>query len=202
MTLITPALRAELSALYSSPTRHYHSLTHVEALLALLDQHRHLFSDPEAVEAAIWFHDAIYNPEAKKPGINEFQSAQLAVDRLAGTVEPRRLEWIRKVIEATATHVVPEEWEDGEREDAAMFLDMDLSILGAEESEFDVYEQGVRKEYGFLSDTAWREGRVAVLERFLEREYIFHSEAFRGLFEERARANLRRSTEQLNSQGM
>ena len=199
MTLITPAIREELSTLYSSPTRHYHSLSHVTALLALLSTHRQHFADPDAVEAAIWFHDAIYDARAKGP-LNEVESAELAVARLAGTVDPKRLEWIRKVIEATATHSLPEGLEGGEAGDAALFLDMDLSILGVEEAEFDEYEAAVRREYAFVEDEAWRVGRAAVLRRFLERERIYHSELFRGLFEDAARRNLKRSLKRLGAE--
>jgi predicted metal-dependent HD superfamily phosphohydrolase len=196
MTLITPAIRTELTALYSSPTRHYHSLNHITTLLTLLSTHRQHFADPDAVEAAVWFHDAIYDARAKGPS-NEVQSAELAVARLAGVVDGKRLEWIRRVIEATATHTLPEGLEDSQASDAALFLDMDLSILGAEEAEFDEYEAAVRKEYEFVDDAAWRVGRAGVLRGFLERERIYHSELFRGLYEDAARRNMRRSLERL-----
>ena len=196
MALITPAIREELSTLYSSPTRHYHSLNHVTALLSLLSTHRQHFADPDAVEAAIWFHDAIYDAQAKGP-LNEVQSAELAVARLARTLDPKRLEWVREVIEATATHSLPKRLEGGEAGDAALFLDMDLSILGAQEAEFDVYEAAVRREYAFVEDEAWRVGRAAVLRRFLERERIYQSDLFGGLYEDAARRNLRRSLERL-----
>jgi predicted metal-dependent HD superfamily phosphohydrolase len=191
MTLIHPAIREELAALYSSPTRHYHSLNHITALLSLLSTHLQHFADPDAVEAAIWFHDAIYDARSKG-SCNELESAELAMSRLSGIAEAKRLAWIREVIEATATHTLPEGLNGPEAEDAALFLDMDLSILGAEEAEFDEYEVAVRKEYDFVSDEAWRTGRGAVLERFLGRERVYHSELFRGLYEEAARRNLRR----------
>lgn len=196
MTLITPAIRQELTALYSSPTRHYHSLSHVTALLTLLSTHRDHFADPEAVEAAIWFHDAVYDPRAQGPS-NEVQSAELAVARLSETVQARRLAWIRDVIEATAAHALPDGLGEREAADAALFLDMDLAILGAEDVEFDGYEAAVRKEYEFVDDEAWRAGRAAVLRRYLERERVYHSDLFRGLYEDAARRNLRRSLERL-----
>lgn len=196
MTLITPAIWDELVALYSSPTRHYHSLKHVTSLLTLLSTHRRHFADPDAVEAAIWFHDAVYDARAQGPA-NEHQSAQLAVSRLSGTVEPKRLEWIRSAIEATATHTLPQSLEEPEAGDAALFLDMDLSILGAEESEFDKYEAAVRREYDFVDDGAWRTGRALVLRRFLARDQVYHSNLFGALYEDAARRNLRRSVEQL-----
>ncbi|TIR62631.1 MAG: hypothetical protein E5X28_03575, partial [Mesorhizobium sp.] len=63
--LIDDALKSELAALYQTADRDYHGLPHIEAMLALAAEHRHLLDDPEAVEAAIWFHDAVYDSRAK-----------------------------------------------------------------------------------------------------------------------------------------
>ncbi|KAL2128986.1 hypothetical protein VTI74DRAFT_8374 [Chaetomium olivicolor] len=197
MTLVTPDLLSELIALYTSPSRHYHSLSHIKSLLNLLSTHRAHFSDAAAVEAAIWYHDAVYDPQAAAPS-NEVRSAELAGARLANSVEPKRLEWIRKVIVATATHALPEGLGCKEEEgDARLFLDMDLSILGADEDKFDEYEAAVRKEYESVGEEMWRAGRAAVLKGFLQRGRIYQSELFRGLYEEKARANMRRSLEGL-----
>ena len=59
------ALKNELSALYSAPSRHYHGMDHIRALLDLARQYRVEMADPEAVEAAIWFHDVVYDSRAK-----------------------------------------------------------------------------------------------------------------------------------------
>ncbi|TIP06758.1 MAG: hypothetical protein E5X72_00790 [Mesorhizobium sp.] len=66
--MIDEALKSELAALYSTEDRHYHDLSHIEAMLALADEYRGLLDDPQAVEAAIWFHDAIYDSRAKDDG--------------------------------------------------------------------------------------------------------------------------------------
>lgn len=195
-SFIDDRLRAELSALYSGPDRHYHGLAHIEALLAWADEYRAAISDPEAVEAAIWFHDAIYDSRSAD---NEAKSAALAVERLAGTFDPDRLARIAAMIEATATHVVPELGDEVARNDAALFLDMDLSILGASPEAFDAYESAVRREYAWVTDEAWRSGRAAVLGKFLDRPSIFHTEAFRGRFETRARENVARSIARLRA---
>ncbi|KAK0641808.1 hypothetical protein B0T16DRAFT_296056, partial [Cercophora newfieldiana] len=201
MSLLTPTTLTELTALYNHPSRTYHSLSHITTLLSLLSTHHSLFTDPPAIEAAIWFHDAIYDSHAKTPS-NELHSAAMAVSALRDTVHPDRLERIKVMIEATASHVLPSAEElrssdEGYVRDAAMFLDMDLSILGAEEGEFERYERGVRREYAWVGEREWRKGRGDVLRGFLERERIYHSEVFRGLLEERARGNLKRSLERL-----
>jgi predicted metal-dependent HD superfamily phosphohydrolase len=188
--LIAEALKTELSALYRQPGRHYHGVAHIEALLALLDKHRAGLSDPQAVEAAIWFHDAIYDSRRSD---NEARSAALAAEKLSPTVGPARLSRIVAMIEATATHALPDLGNEAANRDAALFLDMDLSILGAPKAAFDSYEAAVRREYAWVDDKAWRSGRAAVLKKFLARPHIFHTEAFRKRFEAEARKNIQRS---------
>jgi predicted metal-dependent HD superfamily phosphohydrolase len=97
------------------------------------------------------------------------------------------------MIEATATHRVPDLGDPGANRDAALFLDMDLAILGAPPAAFDAYEEAVRREYAWVDDAAWRTGRAAVLRTFLERPHVFHTPEFRERFEDRARENMARS---------
>lgn len=202
MSLLPPQTLTLLTSLYTSPTRHYHSLSHVHSLLALLTTHRAAFSDPDAVEAAIWFHDAVYSSRDEPPA-NEAASAALAVEHLgAAGWEEERVERVRVMILATAGHVVPSAEElgsggEGAVRDAEMFLDMDLAVLGGGEEEFDEYERGVRAEYEWVDEEGWRVGRGKVLKGFLGRERIFYSEVFGGLLEGRARGNLRRAVARL-----
>jgi predicted metal-dependent HD superfamily phosphohydrolase len=188
--LIGKQLKKELSALYRAPGRHYHGFAHVEALLALAGEYRGALADPEAVDAAIWFHDAVYDSRRSD---SEARSAALAADRLSSTAELDRLARIVAMIEATATHALPDLGDEAASSDAAYFLDMDLSILGAPKAAFDSYEAAVRREYAWVDNNAWRAGRAAVLRKFLVRPNIFHTEAFRERFEAQARENIARS---------
>ena len=70
---------------YAEPQRHYHTLAHIQHCLGMFDQCKSLLANPEAVELAIWFHDAIYVPSACD---NEALSAELY----------RRLEYSRAVL--------------------------------------------------------------------------------------------------------
>ena len=194
--LIDNELKSALSALYVAKGRHYHNLAHIEAMLALAGDYRGLLDDPEAVEAAIWFHDAIYDSKAKD---NEAQSAALAEKKLAGRADPSRLGRISAMIVATATHQLPPFDNATATRDASLFLDMDLSILGAAPDAFDAYERAVRREYAWLEEPMWRAGRSAVLKNFLARPHIFHTEAFRQRFEPQARENMARSSQALTN---
>ncbi|MET3580814.1 putative metal-dependent HD superfamily phosphohydrolase [Mesorhizobium robiniae] len=194
--LIDEPLKRELSALYRAESRHYHSLAHIEAMLTLAGQYRASLHDPEAVEAAIWFHDAIYDSRAKD---NEAKSAALAEKKLAGRTDAERLSRVAAMIIATATHELPHFDDDNAVRDAALFLDMDLAILGAAPDAFDAYEQAVRREYGWVEEPMWRAGRSAVLRSFLARPHIFHTEEFRHRLEPQARQNVARSIEALEA---
>jgi hypothetical protein len=79
----------------------------------------------------------------------------------------------------------------------APLLDIDLSILGADEATFDEYDRATRREYDFVPEERYREGRMAVLTSFLRREHLFHTAIFRPLLEARARANLVRTVARL-----
>ncbi|TGQ31859.1 MULTISPECIES: hypothetical protein [unclassified Mesorhizobium] len=192
--LIDEPLKRELSALYQAKDRHYHNLAHIEVMLALAGDYRASLHDPEAVEAAIWFHDAIYDSRAKD---NEVRSAALAEEKLDGRTDAERLGRIAAMIVATATHELPHLGDEHFMRDTALFLDIDLSILGAAPDAFDAYEQAIRREYGWVEEPMWRAGRSAVLKDFLARRHIFHTEEFRQRFEPQARQNIARSIEAL-----
>ncbi|KAM7184170.1 hypothetical protein V8F33_013143 [Rhypophila sp. PSN 637] len=218
MSLLTPDITAHLTTLYSSPSRHYHNLSHIQALLGLLNEYRFHFQDPPAVEAAIWFHDAIYDPQTLKGDLNERKSAELAGQMLtAAGVNPHQVEKIKEMIEATATHALPARFSEsdlskqGEARDLALFLDMDLSILGAEKLEYERYESLVRREYNWVGDHDWRVGRADVLRRLLgtcqsdsrediekrRESFIYYTDLFVGLFEDQAGRNMRSSLDML-----
>ncbi|MEI9417820.1 HD domain-containing protein [Mesorhizobium sp. Cs1321R2N1] len=192
--LIDDVLKTELSVLYQATSRHYHNLAHIDAMLALAGDYRTLLDDPEAVEAAIWFHDAIYDSRARD---NEARSAALAEQKLAGRIDAGRLGRISAMILATATHQLPLFDDVAAIRDASLFLDMDLSILGAAPEAFDAYERAVRREYGWVEEPMWRAGRGAVLKTFLARSHIFHTQEFRQRFEPQARLNIARSLQAL-----
>lgn len=185
--MIPAPLLAELQARYAEPQRHYHTWDHIEALRQWFGQRRAHLHDPAAVELAILFHDAVYDPTRTD---NEAESARLLKDAdLPGMSDAVRSRAVR-MIEATARHEVPEGLDALDRSDMAEFLDMDLSILGAPRDVFDTYEQAIRREYAFVPEPLYREARRGILQRFLERPALYFSDWGRATFEVRARENL------------
>lgn len=81
--------------------------------------------------------------------------------------------------------------------DAAVLVDIDLGILGAEPARFDGYELQVREEYSWVPEFMYRAARRKVLEEFVRRKWIYSTEVFRTEYEPRARDNLTRSLARL-----
>jgi predicted metal-dependent HD superfamily phosphohydrolase len=180
-----------LDSEYSEPHRAYHNATHIEDCLRQFDLARHLAERPDEVEAAIWFHDAVYDPKASD---NEEQSARWAIESLkAGSVAPEVLRRIAALILATKHHREP----DGM--DQSLLIDVDLSILGRPPEEFTAYDAAIRKEYSFVPDEQYRAGRTKLLERFLNRDAIYHTAFFRERYEDQARRNLERAAARLRT---
>ena len=196
MTLISEPVRAELISAYTAPDRHYHDLRHIEALLRLADASAAAIADRDVVEAAIWFHDAIYDTRRSD---NEERSAALAMARLAGTADEGRIARIAAMIRATAGHAMPDFTDAAAGRDCALFLDMDLAILGSTAADFDAYEAAVRREYDWVTEPQWKLGRRAVLAQFLARPAIYATARFQASHEAAARRNLARAIARLGA---
>jgi predicted metal-dependent HD superfamily phosphohydrolase len=173
-----------LSNAYQQPHRHYHSLQHLHELAehwarVAADPG---WADPRSTWLALLFHDVVYDPMAA-PGQNEAQSAELLATLLPETEAAQRL------IRLTATHgTAAGETLDG---DAALFLDCDLAILGAEPARFAEYERQIAAEYvPFVGIEAFRAGRGAFLQKLRDQPRLFHSELFHRSLDAAARRNL------------
>jgi predicted metal-dependent HD superfamily phosphohydrolase len=80
---------------------------------------------------------------------------------------------------------------------AAVFLDLDLSILGAEEERYMEYTRRIREEYGNYSWEDYRRGRAKVLKSFVARDRLYFSDYFYKRYEGRARENIQREIQSL-----
>lgn len=174
-----------LAAAYSAADRHYHTLDHLHEMFRVAGRLALSTDDPAAVQLAVWFHDAVYDPRAKD---NEARSADLCVDVLGPLGVPASvLEKTVRLIRAT-DHKSADPPPD---RDTGVMLDADLAILGATEERYRRYAADIRREYAWVPDAEYRSGRAAVLERFLARPRLFwHALTFEE-GEARARENLR-----------
>lgn len=189
----TRRLFEEIYRKYWEPGRHYHTVEHLYWCFSMLDYMVAKLPGIGSVELALWYHDFVYDPHSND---NEERSAEIAVDRIHNGLE-LPLDFALQVGQLIlATKHVGEP----KTREAMVLLDVDLSILGAQEGVFDKYEDDVRQEYAWVPEAAYRAHRSEILQRFLDRPYIYSTTEFRAsAYEIRARANLNRSIRQLRT---
>jgi predicted metal-dependent HD superfamily phosphohydrolase len=181
----------ELVELYSQPHRVYHTLDHIQDCLTQFALVRHLAQFPDEVELALWCHDVIYDPHTTD---NEAQSAAWTARILRqAAVADASIARVADLILATQHHTPPDQF------DAALVVDIDLSILGQPVVEFDRYEAAIRQEYEWVPETVYRQARLRVLEAFLARRTLYQTEFFHERFDGPARDNLTRSIRNLRT---
>lgn len=171
-----------LKAAYAETHRYYHTSVHIDDCLAQFDAALSLARDPAAIETAIWFHDAVYDPKMLD---NERKSAAWAERFLTESgADPARVDTVRNLIMATSHHEQPRQ------PDACLLVDIDLAILGSPSEKYKAFETAVRKEYQWVPNIIYRTKRSALLASFLDRDHIYANEFFRVRFEETARVNI------------
>jgi predicted metal-dependent HD superfamily phosphohydrolase len=186
------ALYGRLIACWSEPHRRYHTLAHLGECLALVGAVRSRTQRPAEIEAALWFHDAFYDPRRTD---NEDLSAQWARTSVSQAGLPREV--------ADRIHALVMATQHGDRiaeeGDAQWIVDVDLAILGAQRRRFEQSDRQIRAEYAHLSDEEFRQGRRRILSGFLARPRIYATEHFHLALERRARENLRRAIARLDA---
>ena len=164
------------SKYYQESHRFYHNKKHLDMVLFAYDR---IANGANASDYfAILYHDAIYDP---KSNTNEEDSAELFrkdfVDTLESCIFERAYHAILGTKHGSKYPVVSE-----------YVHDSDLAILGAPSAIYEDYANNVRKEFSFVNDIAWNEGRIKALESF-KKQKIFLSEEFQFL-EEQAKTNI------------
>jgi predicted metal-dependent HD superfamily phosphohydrolase len=141
---------------YAHHSRYYHSLDHLEEIFGWYDELLDHMSAPSEVALAIFFHDVIYDATR---GDNEERSAilfgtfakEMALD--AGS-EERVAAWIRR----TSSHL-----SGPASGDLALFLDMDLAVLGRPPADYAEYTLEIRREYHHVAWQVFVEKRRDVM---------------------------------------
>jgi len=185
----------ELWDMHMGEGRSYHTVVHLEEMFHYFRDHkRHeLLSvdttteDLQIIALSIFFHDAVYDVYSST---NEEESARLfasfaeeaSVSNL--TVKSRVVEYIL----ATQKHEIS----DKNPEPMALFLDLDMAVLGKQKDAYDAYTGLIRKEYNYVPHDVYCEKRAEVLEGFLQQPSIYGTHVMQKAFEGRANENLRR----------
>lgn len=172
---------------YSCVGRYYHDWSHIEEMFEKSPV-------PLTVEQqwAILFHDIIYIPTAPK-GVSENMSCSLskwAREEEGFHYPPRNSIIVGKIIRSTIDHIphCPE---------AEIVLDLDLMRFADDKDDWFDHGHNIRKEYAHVWEEDFAEGRIAVLQSFLDRPNIYYTKECRDLWEEKARINLKREISQI-----
>lgn len=179
---VTEGLFESIEGAYSGVNRHYHNLSHLEFMFAEID--RENIGDTQ-IEFATWYHDAVYKPGSKR---NEQKSADVARHALTSLgAEPKLIEKVNDMIMATRHHAC-----DPDDETIALFLDVDMAILGTQPAVYRRYADAVRKEIRWLPDFIYRKTRSEFLATLKQRDALFLTPRFYARYEKQARENIER----------
>jgi predicted metal-dependent HD superfamily phosphohydrolase len=181
----------ELRRRYEEPFRRYHNVQHIQDCLRLCDEIGPLLVDRDAVEIALWFHDAVYD---RGSSTNELRSAELFLSMSAGASFMFR--------HRVCDHILATRHSTTVRDPDRRFLvDIDLSGFGASWDEFMRNGALLREECCDQDDVRYHHGQVAFLSRLQERPQFFLTDYFRARYETTARDNLRRVLAELRAKG-
>src|SRR5688500_8542098 len=168
-------LWTEIEANYSDKKRHYHTLSHLQNLLAQLTEVKPAIKNWNVILFTLFYHDIIYN---SKKSDNEEKSAELAEKRMVQVGIPKEMiELCKNQILATKS---PTSADDP---DTNYFTDADLSVLGMDWETYTQYHKGVRKEYAIYPIIIYNPGRKKVINHFLSMERIYKTDYFFNKFE-------------------
>ena len=182
-------------------SRRYHTTVHLYEMLEYLKLLRaggckpvQRDEDLTLVVLSIFFHDAVYDGTSST---NEEDSAKLFetfAEELA--VPPALKTAVVDCILATKKHNVNGD-DSSCSSPLALFLDLDMAVLGKHPTAYRRYAALIRGEYDFVPHGDYCTGRAAVLEGFLRQPRVYGTRVVHGALEERARANLRHEIESL-----
>lgn len=170
----------DLEMAYSKKSRHYHNLNHLKEMIELFDDYQSHLKNYNEILFSIFYHDYIYKASKKD---NELKSAEFALSILNENHTLNK-QLVFDAICATQLHA------HNANEDINWLIDFDLKILAKDWDDYKIYFEQIRKEYRIYPDFLYKPGRAKALKHFLENEFIFQTDEFRNLYEEKARQNI------------
>lgn len=181
------ALWLEITTKYSESKRHYHTIAHLETMVADLNEVKNKITDWDTTLLALFYHDIIYKTSSNT---NEEDSAKLAMKRLSKIGYPgKEIVKCSNMILATKKHEISEDI------DTNYLTDSDIAILGKSSEVYQKYREQIRAEYYIFPDLIYNSGRKKVLQQFLQMKKIYKTEFFFKKYENQARINLKNELE-------
>lgn len=193
-------LKSLVAPHYQEPHRFYHTLVHIDEMLS--NAIKYFPEDPLSLAEllAIYYHDAVYVPSAAR-GENEANSAKLMRIHSSMLFDLLGQSFLYETVLDIASTIILDTANHHLAKDVSQrVIDLDLAVLGADESRYNEYVAGTRKEYGEFSDAEWKFGRSKFIQSMLSVDRIFFTEQIHLALEDKARANLKNELEVLNAQ--
>ena len=182
---------ADLHRLLSAPGRRFHNLDHIRDCVRRLDEVAPLLEDRDAVEVAIWFHDAIYEPG---DATNEERSARLFLTQSTGARPLFRRRVCGLIL--TTRHCM-----HSRGTDRRFIEDIDLAGFAAPWDDFIRSGDLLRAEFAAHADGQYYPSQVRFLANLQSRPRFFRTDYFHDKYEARARQNVRRLLDELAQRG-
>ena len=171
---------------FAEPHRRYHGKSHMEHCLREFDQASPSMENPDAVEMALWFHDAIYAAGAPD---NEEQSANLFQYFARHSLEDAFANEVGLLIMETKHVQIPT------TSNAKYTVDIDLASFGRPWPEFMADCHALRNEQTTFSHEQFYRNKYAFLNSLLARPNVFSTPHFQERYESFARQNMVRYIE-------
>lgn len=169
---------------YLDNDRHYHTFTHIGDMLSDLEDFFPEHRDNMVLKYAIAYHDCIYDATSKD---NEWDSGDAASKELYELLDSAHMVQVEELIMVTKDHVP--------NDDPLSKIIIDLDLSGLSSLLYKGNSDKIRKEYSMFTDREWREGRIAFLNKFLNRK-VYQTEQFANL-EKLAKLNMERELDYL-----
>jgi len=167
---------------YTEPHRAYHTLNHLNNCFNEFDEIKGFLNNTDAVELAIWFHDAVYNIGQHD---NEEKSAQLAKAfcHQNGLSKDFTKE-VENHILATRDHNL------STNSDTNYLIDIDMSILGYPPEVLYQYEDQIFREYSTIySKKEYLFGRFGFLVKLKDYD-LYKTDYFKSKYGQSCQENI------------
>ena len=173
----------QLNRFYGDASRHYHDGGHITVCLAAYDNAAAVLGTDDAVEMALWFHDAIFEAGVRD---NEAQSAEWFANEASGYLPDDFIAGVKDLIVATDHRDPPQDFQ------AQFVVDVDLWGLAQPWDAFFADTHDLRREAKRSTDEAFARGQGGFLKTLVRRPRIYATGHFQTLFEKDARHNIER----------
>jgi len=186
-----------LDAGYSESHRAYHTWEHIADLLEKLSTLSHLSARPDIITSSVFWHDAVYETQnrdgsPRQDSENVRDSAELF--RRYSLLNPPDTGAVYDLIVATANHLeahVEKGHYEGFAGDLDLFLDLDLSPLGAPWEVFVEDFARIRFEFAWVPEIVFYTKQLQILESFANEDvHLYRLAASREKWYPAARSNL------------